>query len=226
MTDLTKYTELIANQHKGAARFVETIELSAIWFVALQNLISSMPKEFDIDEAVGVQLDQIGLWVGQKRSVKIPLTGVYFTWGSSDPNEGWGLGAWKGQFDPDTGIVSLNDDDYRFLLKAKIAANHWDGTVPRAYEVWNDLFGDDVIIQDNQDMSMSLGITNPNLSAVMRSLLSNGYLQLKPQGVRINYYFVVPPASEGAKIFAWGAQSSVLGGWGESAWATTLFPSI
>ena len=92
---------------------------------------------------------------------------------------GWARGSWKGLYDPETGMVRLPDETYRLLLKAKIGANRWDGTVPGAYEVWESAFADTgslILMQDNQDMSVVIGLAGTPLDAVMRNLLLQGYL--------------------------------------------------
>ena len=81
-------------------------------------------------------------------------------------------------------MVRLPDETYRLLLKAKIGANRWDGTVPGAYEVWESAFADTgslILMQDNQDMSVVIGLAGTPLDAVMRNLLLQGYLPLKPK---------------------------------------------
>ena len=92
-------------------------------------------------------------------------------------------------------MVRLPDETYRLLLKAKIGANRWDGTVPGAYEVWESAFADMgslILMQDNQDMSVVIGLAGTPLDAVMRNLLLQGYLPLKPEGVRVAWYAVAP----------------------------------
>lgn len=111
---------------------------------------------------------------------------MYFEWGREAV--GWARGSWKGLYDPETGMVRLPDETYRLLLRAKIGANRWDGTVPGAYEVWESAFADTgslILMQDNQDMSVVIGLAGTPLDAVMRNLLLQGYLPLKPEGVRV-----------------------------------------
>ena len=77
--------------------------------------------------------DRTGEWIGRSRHLRLELDDVYFEWGREAV--GWARGSWKGLYDPETGMVRLPDETYRLLLKAKIGANRWDGTVPGAYEV-------------------------------------------------------------------------------------------
>ena len=219
-----EYLALITSEHSDKPKFEATVGATVAPLARLQEVLGSLIKEFDIDSAVGVQLDVIGQWVGRSRRIDTPLTGVYFSW-DDVTKDGWDSGIWKGPYDPDSGLVDLPDDAYRLLLKAKVAANNWDGTIPQAYEIWTTAFGTDtyLLIQDNQDMSMVVGIAGIPLTAVEQALLTNGYIPLKPEGVRIQYYAVAP--AEGS-LFAFDvAEGSALAGWDHSQWATELIPA-
>ena len=137
---------------------------------------------------------------------------------------GWARGSWKGLYDPETGMVRLPDETYRLLLKAKIGANRWDGTVPGAYEVWESAFADTgslILMQDNQDMSVAIGLAGTPLDAVMRNLLLQGYLPLKPEGVRVAWYAVAP---ERGPLLGWNCETGGLSGWGKGIWPVRLEP--
>ena len=136
------------------------------------------------------------------------------------------------------------------LLKAKVAANSWDGTIPGAYSVWEAAFADTratVVLQDNGDMSMTVGIIGLAADRVLLSLLLSGYLPLKPEGVRITAFTVTPDTGRifaldadgrvfggfddsrwgdlssvrGTELFAWGCESYNLRGWGRGYWGTS-----
>lgn len=211
-----QYIDLITSEHAERPKFVETVRASVSPLSKVQEVLRSMPAAFDVDTAVGVQLDTIGLWVGRSRYVGTPISGVYMTWDSTAAL-GWEGGVWKGQFDPDEGLVELPDDSYRLLIKAKIAANHWDGTIPGAYAVWEQIFKDSyLIIEDLQDMTMAIGVSGIPLSTLDTALLERGYLPLKPAGVRIRDYAVVPTAGV---LFSWDMETSAaFAGWETGNW--------
>ncbi len=259
---LTDYLRLLASQHRRRPRFAATMEALLKQPCAVENLLREMRTAFDLDTAVGAQLDAVGVRVGRTRHVRLPLN-AYFSWNTE--TLGWNEGFWKGRYDPDSGMHSLPDDLYRRLLYAKVAANSWDGTVPDAYAAWEIAFGDTasaarpagsgpapqgsepesasgeanasaaqdarssiILIQDNQDMSMVVGVAGKNMSTLFEQLLLQGYVPLKPEGVRIAW-FALPP--EGAReengdgrLFAWNAASEALAGWSDGAWPRKLLP--
>ena len=220
MADLSQYTDLITSEHNKRLKFMEVVETLAEPMVDLQNVLSAMPGKFDLDNAVGDQLDTIGLWVGISRDVPVPLTGVYFS--LDIDGLGFDQGSWKGPFDPDAGLTRLDDDTYRLVIRAKIGANHWDGTLESSKAILDSIFGGGtfVFIQDNQDMSMTIGIAGVIPSAVFLAVLANGFIPLKPEGVRIN--IVIVTTVDGAPMFGFDMSNNLVAGFDTGAWGTSL----
>lgn len=138
MADVSQYLGLVTSEHSSRPKFSAMVAAVAQCFVDQINVMQSIPAAFDLDTAVGVQLDAVGLWAGITRQVKTPLN-VYFSLDTA--NLGFDQGNWQGPFDPSTGLVSLDDATFRTLIHAKIAANSWDGTVPGAASAYANLFG-------------------------------------------------------------------------------------
>lgn len=221
MATTQEYVDLIPSANAHQPNFVSLIELLTGGPVDTQNCLLGFPVDFDLDYAVGVQLDAIGDWVGVSRFIVVPLTGVYFTWNGTDLL-GWDSGSWQGPFDPSSGVVSLPDDSYRILLRAKIAANHWDGTIPGAYAVWDLVFagtGLSLIIIDGMNMTMAQGLFGRPVTALEQALLSGGYLDMKPAAVRITDYFVPVDTSP---LFAWDLDTPEFAGWETGSWVKFL----
>lgn len=221
--EITDYTSLITSEHNEKPDFVATVALSCQPFVDIQNLVLAFPAKYDLDVSVGVQEDADGLWIGVTRFVPVPLPDVYFSWGVL--GLGWGEGNWKGPFDPSVGVVRLNDDDYRLLLKARVIANSWRGTTAEAMPALAELFsgsatpGTKLFIQDHMDMSMSFIVAGTWPSAVFLALLAIGALGIKPTGVRVNYR---KTSVSGAPVFGWGVENDYISGWGVGAWAEAI----
>lgn len=231
--DITSYTALVTNEHQGATKFMASLAAVLQPVADQMNVIGGMPQLYDLDYAVGDQLDSVGLWIGETRKITEPLVGTYFSWDTT--GAGWDEAIWFQAFDPTTKVITLPDDHYRLLLYAKIAANNWDGTIPGAYAAWDILFSSPVegpiligpehtvLIQDNQDMSMLIGFLGPPIDVLTQSLLTGGHLQLKPVGVRINGY--VQPSIYETKFFGFDVESDTIGGWDEGSWAVPI-PSL
>ena len=215
---LSQYTSLITSEHQSAPRFMAMVSLLAQWAVDRQNMLASIPGLYDIDDAVGSQLDAVGLWVGASRNLSVPLTDVYFSF--DETGLGFDEGTWLGPFDPTTGLTALPDAQYRILLYATIAANNWDGKIPCAYSECNTIFeplGYSILIQDNQNMTMDIVLVGHTPDAVTLALFLGGYLNLIPAGVGIGYHFV--PSLPGVPVFGFDAENSSISGFDVGAWA-------
>ncbi|EKS9840574.1 DUF2612 domain-containing protein [Burkholderia cepacia] len=219
MAELTDYTALVTSEHSDKPRFMATIGTLVQPLVDQMGVLQSMPGKFDLDNAVGVQLDDVGVWVGVSRKIRTPLTGIYFSFDIA--GLGFDQGTWKGPFDPDTGLTVLDDDTYRLVIRAKIGANHWDGTLESSAAILNSIFDSDthVFIEDHQDMSMTIGIAGKVPPATFLALLSGGYIPLKPEGVRVDYTIVT--TVDGAPLFGFDMNSPLVAGFDTGVWGRT-----
>ncbi|VWC81573.1 bacteriophage protein [Burkholderia contaminans] len=220
MAQLTDYTVLITSEHRDLPRFAAVLGALVQPLVDQMNMLQSMPGKFDLDDAVGVQLDDVGLWVGVSRKIRTPLSGIYFSFDVA--GLGFDQGIWKGPFDPDTGLTVLDDDTYRLVIRAKIGANHWDGTLDSSAAILNSIFSSDtyVFIEDHQDMSMTIGISGKVPSAVFLALLAGGYIPLKPEGVRVDYTIVTTVDS--APLFGFDMSGPYVAGFDVGAWGKPI----
>ncbi len=122
---MSKYTDLITNYHAGKPLFNQHVDLSTRPLTDVSTALGSLITAFDIDTAVGVQLDILGEWIGRARYVSVPISGIYFSLDTD--GLGFDQGVWQGPYDPDSGYTALSDETYRVILKAKIAINSWNG---------------------------------------------------------------------------------------------------
>lgn len=181
------YYALVTSEHKAKPRYEASIRALVSGFVDNYNTVLNMLAMFDLDIAVGDQLDTIALWVGVVRRVPVPLSGHYFTWQDTIAT-GWSQGQWKGPYDPGTGLVELGDADLRLLIRAKIAANMWDGTSEQLDTILEILFGPTAVKhEDLQNGTFRITYSTTMLSGVQQALLVNNFLAIKPAGVGIVY---------------------------------------
>ncbi|MBY4728348.1 MULTISPECIES: DUF2612 domain-containing protein [Burkholderia] len=218
MAELDDYTGLITSEHQPRPIFMAVVAAWLSPIVDQINVLGGMPALFDLDSAVGDQLDTLGEWIGLSRQVSTPLVGVYFAFDIF--GLGFDQGAWKGPFDPDTGLVSLDDGTYRMALRAKIAANHWDGTPDAAGAILEMLAppGTLVFIEDHCDMSITIGIAGKQPNALYAALLTKGFLSLKPEAVHVNYAFT---SLDGSPVFGFDVDNEYVAGFDAGAWSTT-----
>lgn len=163
------YSELVTSEHQDKPHFIAAVQLYASASCDLQATLGSIPGLLDLDVAVQDQLDMLGEWVGFGRYIFVPTLGT----------------------------VTLNDTDYRTLLRAKILANHWDGQNASLQVILANLFpgtGVTLFAVDNQDMSMDIYVTGGSLTPTQLALIKSGLLIPKPEGVRINGVVVIAGA--------------------------------
>ena len=207
MNSLSYYTNLITSQYKTKPNFMAWLNVLLTPFNDCQTLLNEMYSYFDIDNAVGIQLDYLGILIGQTRKVTITQTTVDEVIADIDTIEDWDT--------LDTPTGNLNDDNYRFLLKAKIIMNNWDGTIPSLVTAWKNLFANSTInIYDNQNMSMTITLGG-DFTNLERALIVSDYIIPRPAGVQINYYFGTLP------IFGFDLDTTQISGFDKGSWLTT-----
>lgn len=222
-TPAQPYLDLVTSEHSDKANFIATLTAALEPIAATRAVVEALVGVYDLDAAVGAQLDVIGEWVGRSRYLTAPLTDVYFSF--DDAPTGFDAGTWKGQYDPDTGLVALPDAPYRALLRAGIASNFWEGSIPSAYAIWDALLqdlGGGVFIVDNQDMSMQMGLGGGPIDAITLAMIRRGYFDLKPAGVKVRGYFV--NSEPYTPVFGFDVQGSGLGGLDSASWADEYAP--
>lgn len=218
MRTIDHYLDRITPWHRGRPRFVATVTALCQVLVDLQAMIAHLPQDFDIDEAIGAQLDAVGQWVGRSRMIPVPIADLYFSF--DDPARGFDKGIWFGPYDTETGIVRLDDDTYRRLLYAKIAANNWDGSVAGAQAAYDIFFNDPdtlVFVQDNGDRSMTIGVSQKVPSTLLLTLLDR-YFPLKPEGVRS--YHLVTSVNQ-APLFGFDVENEYVSGFDVGSWGVS-----
>ncbi len=218
------YLKLITSEHRVRPNYTAMVSVTLQPFADLTYNESGIPIAFDLDNAVGAQLDIIGQWVGVSRQLTTPLTDVYF---SLDVDGlGFDEGTWSSQFQPTTQFVILSDDQYRLLLRARIANNHWDGTTPGAYTIWDTVFagtGFGILIQEAAVMHMLFALTGTVPDAVTLALFTGGYLNIKPAGVRIDAY--ITPTVSNVPYFGFDVENASISGFDVGAWGKETSPT-
>lgn len=209
MSDVTQYTGLITSEHASKPKFSALVAALSQPLADAAALAKSMSTIFDVDTAVGQQLDFVGQWVGLTRNLRVPITGVFF---SLDIYPGVDQGIVWTTFTPTSGLEQLPDEQYRVALKARILNNQWNGSLSQAYQIYNTLFSSSSyvpFIQDNGDLTIYIGLAGKIPDALTLAMLTQGMLDVRPAGVQVVAY-VTPSAN--APIFALDIQNANFAG--------------
>ena len=183
-----EYTALIAGYHVGKPKFTEWVYTLTEPFRVARERLAEMQRDFDVDTAIGVQLDAVGARVGISRTLPVTLTGVYFSL-DGDGSVGLDRGVWKGLYDPDDGLVTLGDETYRGVIKAKIASNTWDGTMGSLPAFFESIFtslgvdGKVIDLRDYQTMTVAINLTRATTPPVVWELITRRIIDIVAAGV-------------------------------------------
>lgn len=158
---IDSYIASVTSEHIDKPNFIAWLSQNIKKVDDVYLAIKEFDTNFDIDNAVGAQLDVLGVLIGRKRVLSFqPISGV---------------------------SPVLDDETFRFILRAKIAMNSWDGTIPQMYQIWANTFADIKLqIQDNQDMTINAYIIG-YIDELKQNLIQEGYIIPKPEGVKLNY---------------------------------------
>ena len=165
------------------------------WLVAaidmvedVQRFLNNLYLQYDLDHAVGAQLDSIGGRLGMPR--KLP-------------------------FQPSGGVSPIMpDSNYRLVLRAGIVESHFDGTIPDLYNLFQTVLGGTGLyfaVIDNQNMSVSV-IVYGQTDTLIKDELEHGLIVPKSEGVAVSINVTAN------KVFAWGVDNDVFSGWGTGYW--------
>lgn len=186
--DTEYYVKLLTSQYQLAENFKDWLRHHIDMSKDTMECANDMNNQFDIDFALGVQLDMIGQIVGINRVLPFqPSDG-------SDPR--------------------LDDDTYRMLIKATIARNHWDGQLYSIEQQWLTIFPNtSIVVIDNQDMTLTVSVSG-DISELLQDMIENDLIITRPQGVAINYTWAITAK----KKFCYDMSTMGYGGYNEAAW--------
>lgn len=216
---MSGYLKLITPQHRDSPKFVAHIDLITRIFADIAQTALQLNDAYALDNAVGAQLDATGEWIGLSRYVRTPIVGVYFSLDTEDL--GFDHGSWKRKYDSDSGFTELDDETYRTLLRVKIEANHWDGSGEMLEQIYRRILPDSnsrIFFVDNYDMSMGVFLTGGAIPEIVKSVIRQGYLNIKPEAVRVNNY--INSASGG--LFGFDINNEYVAGFDTGGWAVKL----
>lgn len=184
------YADLLILQYRNKPKARATVELGVDLYLA-DGLLLQFENILDIDTAVGAQLDIIGKILGCPRAVPgINIQTKFFTFHVDEDSLGFSTvgnpsyGVVKTRFNSSLATYDMLDDEYRQLLKLKAFVNVWRGDMASMDEALYKIFGNNVNLKNNQDLTVTYEITqSSNVTDAARVL---GYFRA-PIGVSVNF---------------------------------------
>ena len=167
--DIEFYKNLIPVKNYSKFRYMQYLEAVLKHGLNMGGMLEAFELSFDLNNAVGPQLDFIASYVGATR--KFPLV----------PIPGYD--------------EYLSDDTFRIVIQARIMQNYWDGTNGSFQDIWDATIGQQFVAEyvDNQDMSINVNIDG-TVEPYMTELILAGKIVPKPSGVMM--YVVITQRSE------------------------------
>src|ERR1019366_1531925 len=218
MRNAAGYLALVTSEYQNSPKFLTMRSGVVQPFADSQTFLASIPTAFDIDVAIGVQLDIDGQWIGRNRQIAVDSPISYFSCDISGRGCNGPPLYVPGTPLTTTATVSLSDSSYRKLLYAKIAANNWNGTVSGAVASFQKYFTTPqlVFIEDQQNMTMQVNISGVMLTGTDLAIFSKD-IPIKPMTVS-NQFWV---ASAAAPIFGCDVENQYVSGCDVGAVAVT-----
>lgn len=163
MTDqelIDYYADLLIVQYNSKPKAYATIQALASLAICNQ-LPLAVQDAFSLEESEGVQLNVVGKYIGVSRT-------------AIGPN----------------GPISLDDDQYRKLIKMVLIKNKNESSLAAIQELFDAFLPDQVRIVDNQNMSLQYIIREDIGDTDFQYVLVNGGYLPVPMGVGLTVTFV------------------------------------
>jgi len=201
-----QYAELLITQYYSKPKARAEIEATVGSFENAYGIYRDFPDAFDVDLAVGDQLDKVGKIVGVPRNVPLVIGKIGFGFDGNPKARGFAdksnptreSAPFYNKFTPPYTDQQLNDFDYRLIIKAKIAVNNTSAYMASderisVQDVIQQAFNGKAYVIDKQNMSLWLYIS-PSIDLDRLRLLLTLKLLPKPQGVRYDYIIQAEPS--------------------------------
>jgi len=200
---IESYEKLLIKQYWRSPKARADIAFRLGTLAPIADVLLGLADAFDIDQAVGHQLDVIGRIVGLNRRVQTFGILEFFGFRGHTGARGFGQAPFYRRSELKYGWTTLGDESYRRFLKAKIAINNVKAkmiapdylSIQGAIQLASD---GRAWVVDNYDMSLTLYVDPGVPLSELRLLLDLGLLA-RPQGV---YYKVIQAAQDGYFGFA------------------------
>lgn len=145
----------------------------------------------NIDDAKGYALDLVGKHVGVSRVLPTAIAKEYFGWLEDDTALPFNVGEFYRNGDALHASVVLNDNDYRFFIKARITKNYQTGEISNIVNSIKFVIGKHGNIIDSQNMTMNVLVNSDQLSSLTFYAISEMDILARPVGAMYQYIVLI-----------------------------------
>ena len=164
------YLDLITSRNSTKPKYMDFVETILDHPIEMGAVTDSFLFAFDIENAAGVQLDTIGTLVGVSRLLN---------------------------FIPTLGNREMNDDEYRMMIKLKIARNIWDGRNDPILSIYQEIFPRlNINYIDNQNMTITL--------------YAQGEFTVRESEILASSGLILVPAGVGFTVVTYGGETGII----------------
>lgn len=205
-----EYEKLLIVQYSDKPKASATVSEIVSRFKNIFDVIEQFEAAFDLDTAIGAQLDIIGKIVGISRNVEGVIPKIFFGFDNNVNARGFGLAPFYTGDQAKYTDTQLSDSDYRFFIRMKIAKNHVKATMSddngnNINAVILSMFEGYAYMVDNKDMTVTIYIENSPKSYLLPYAISLDLIPM-PQAVGIKYV-----ATFGANSFGFSSNINAKG---------------
>lgn len=193
-------------QYRGKPRARQTVGLLFSESRETWTSVITLASLLDIDKATGYGLDLIGRHVGLGRTLNAFIPKAYFGWQGADAAQGFGDGVFYRLGGALNDSTRLDDDDYRFLLRARVLKNTQRPTLAAISDAIRYLLGPQAVVIDNLDMSMNIVVPEKMLTPLRLYAVRHLDILVRPVGVRYQLIMI-----QGERPFGWARDPMAFG---------------
>lgn len=185
---MSDYSQLLIYQYARKPKARATIDSVLGEYDKLSDNAIDLLNQWDIDQARGFSLDIIGRRVGVGRILPSAIAKGYFGYLNAVGGEPWGQGVWYRAGESLGDSITLNDTDYRFLIRAKIYKNFQVGTIEYITNALKKIINPDALIQDNLDMTATIFLPLASLSLLQSYMVEQ--MDILPRSMGVMYTYI------------------------------------
>lgn len=193
-------------QYRQKPKARQTVGLLLFETRAAFESVIQLAEMLDVNQASGYGLDLIGKHVVISRVMKSLVPKDYFGFLGVEGALPFDVGVLYRYGDSLNGSSVLDDEDYRFFIKAKIIKNYQRPDIANISYSIRHLFSEQSFVIDNDDMTMNVVIAANYLTPFRLYAIKNLDILSRPIGVSYKYLVITD-----ARPFGWSSDLHAFG---------------